>query len=458
MKKALLISLMAALAVSVLFTGCTGKSKAAAAIKVDFWTAPNQGQYNYWDAIIQEFNAASITVDGKSVQIAAQMMPEMPSSEAGIQNALATNSAPALSENINRGFAATLAASGRVYDIQNEQFFKDIVANRQMATIVPGWAIEGKQYVIPVYANPMGYHWNARALRELGFTDKVPATVADMRQLMERFRSLRNTRMKELGITHTFLRPALVSPENWWERWFDFEMQYNAFSGGKPMVESGRLVIDQAITKDVLEYFGLFGDTLQLEEDITAFELDRVPAVVQITAPWDIAKYEAAGKVYGMNGDYVYGPPIVKKDGDIPYTFGDAKGLVFYKGGNVTDEQHRGAVAFISWVYSAERSSKSDLDWFTTTSMLPMRGDISTNPTFAASINKEVYKSLGDLMKYAMPAMAADNATDILTAIGEGGLTAYVLESAKNTALTPLDAASFAANISAAMKKAGSLE
>jgi multiple sugar transport system substrate-binding protein len=397
-------------------------------------------------------------MDGRPVQVHAQMMPEMPSSEAGIQNALATNSAPALSENINRGFAATLAASGRVYDIQNDQFFKDIVQNRQMSTIVPGWAIEGKQYVIPLYANPMGYHWNSRALRELGFTDRVPATVADVRLLMERFRALRNTKMKELGITHTFLRSALASPENWWERWFDFEMQYNAFSQGKPMVESGRLLIDPAITREVLEFFGLFGDSIQLEEDITAFELDSVPAVVQITAPWDIAKYEAAGKVYGLAGDYVYGPPIVKQAGDIPYTFGDAKGLVFYKGGNVTEEQHRGAVAFVSWVYSAARSSKSDLDWFTTTSMLPMRGDIATNPAFAASISKPVYKSLGDLMKYAMPAMADENATDILTAIGEGGLSGYALESAKNTSITPLNAASYAAGISSAMKAAGKLK
>ncbi|GMO12736.1 MAG: ABC transporter substrate-binding protein [Treponemataceae bacterium] len=441
----------------MLLAGCAKKGGSSGTVNVQMWTAPNQGQYNYWDAIITEFNAGGITVDGKTVQVAAQMMPEMPSSEAGIQNALATNSAPAISENINRGFAATLAASGRIYDLQDDSFFKKVAANRSMETILPGWQIGGKQYVIPLYANPMGYHYNSKALRELGFQD-VPRTTADVKKLVTQFRALRDTKMKAIGVTHTFLRPQLLHPENWWDRWFDFEMQSNAFSQGKPLVDAGVLTMDETAAKNVLELFGLFGDTLQIAEDFTAFEQDIVPDVFQITAPWDIPKYEAAGKAYGIDGDYVYGPPIVQKESDIPYSFGDAKGLVFYKGGNVSEEQHKGAVAFVEWVYSASRNSKSDFDWFTTTGMLPMRGDISSNEAFVQYIaQRPAYQGLADLMKYAMPSMADEHATEILTALGEAGTAPYITEAIKNKTLTPTDATAYVVKMTAAMKAAGSL-
>ena len=59
-------------------------------------------------------------------------MPESPSSEAGIQNAIATGTVPAVSENINRGFAATLAASGAVYDLSGEAWFQEVIEARKM--------------------------------------------------------------------------------------------------------------------------------------------------------------------------------------------------------------------------------------------------------------------------------------------------------------------------------------
>lgn len=428
-------------------------------LTVEFLTAPNQGQFNFWDGIVQEFNAAGVKVDGKTVQVKVQMMPETPSSEAGIQNALATNTAPALSTNINRGFAATLAASGRVYDIQDEQFFKDIVAARHMESIVPGWAIDGKQYVIPIYANAMGYHWNARALRALGFADRVPTTLDDMKTLISNFERLKDTKMKEMGISHLFLRPELGRPELWWNRWYDFEMQYDAFTQGKSLVQGDRLTMDAQAAKQVFEFWGMFGNTIQMAEDTAAFEKKDVPYVFQVAAPWDVPKYDAAGLEYGLDGDYVYGPPIVFKDGDIPYTFADAKGLVFYKGGNVTEEMHKGAVAFVSWVYSADRNARTDLDWFKTTGMLPMRGDTATNPTLASYIaEKPVLQDQAKLVANSIPAMANGSMSEILTALGENGLCAYMQEAAQGRPFNAPDATAYVRKAIEDMKEAGSLK
>ncbi|HHX11358.1 MAG TPA: carbohydrate ABC transporter substrate-binding protein, partial [Clostridiales bacterium] len=413
-------------------------------LTVSFWTAPNQGQFNFWDSIIKEFNDEKVQVDGKTIHIAAQMMPETPSSEAGIQNALATNTVPAISTNINRGFATTLVQSGRVYDLQDEQFFKDIVKSRNMETIIPGWKIEGKQYVLPIYANAMGYHWNSKALKELGFSDRVPTTVDDIKTLITNFQKRKDTRMKEMGISHIFLRSELGRPELWWNRWYDFEMQYNAFSQGKSIVEGDTLTMDSQVSKQVFEFLGMFGNTIQMAEDTTAFEKKNVPYVVMITAPWDVPKYDAAGMKYGIDGDYIYGPPIVLQKGDIPYTFADAKGLVFYKGGNVTEEMHKGAIAFVSWVYSQKRNAQTDLDWFKTTGMLPMRGDTTTNLILADYISgKQILQDQAKLIPNSIPAMAHGAISEILTAMGENGLCTYILKSSTLKPFSAPDATSF---------------
>ena len=161
MRRAMAIVTAAVMAATIL-AGCgkSGGNSAAAngsssdgVIAVEFWTAPQQVQYNFWESKAQAFNEAGITIDGKKVGIRVQQMPESPSSEAGIQNAIATGTVPAVSENINRGFAATLAASGAVYDLSGEEWFNEVIGARKMEETITNWAIGGKQYVLPVYVN-----------------------------------------------------------------------------------------------------------------------------------------------------------------------------------------------------------------------------------------------------------------------------------------------------------------
>lgn len=461
MKKILVFLLTLAMVGSSAFANGTNEKadSDSKTLTVSFWTAPNKGQYDFWDSIISEFNAAGVQSNGKIVKIEAQMMPETPSSEAGIQNALATNTAPAISTNVNRGFATTLANSERVYDIQNDQFYKDIVTNRNMETIMEGWNISGKQYVIPIYANAICYHWNAVALRELGFTDKVPTTVDDINKLIANFEEQKNTTMKDMGISHLFLRSELGRPELWWNRWYDFEMQYDSFSGGQSLVNGDNLVMDSDVSEEVFEFLANFGDTIQMAEDPGAFNKKNPSYVFRISAPWDAAKYDATGLVYGLNGDYVYGPPIVKAEGDIPFTFADAKGLVLYKGGNITKEIHEGAIAFISWVYSKERNSQTDLDWLKTTGMLPMRGDTTKDAKLSSYIaDKHILIDQAGMIPYSIPAMANGSMTGILTALGEDGMCDYILAANKLAPFNAPDASAVVKSSMLGMKEAGSLK
>ena len=454
MKKKLVALVLTAVMAASVFAGC-GKKEAAVQV-VDFWSAPNQGQYDYWTAKAEAFNETKTEVNGKVIEVQVQQMPETPSSEAGIQTAISTDTVPAVSENINIGFAATLAQSGVVYDIQDEDWYKQILANRAMETAVEGWKIDGKQYVIPLYINPMAFQWNVKALEALGF-DAPPATQAEYEAVIAAFVAEKDGKMKDIGVTHTFYRPSLIRADQWWERWYDFQMVYQSYNGGGDWVTGNTLSLDEESTKKAFEFIGVLGNSIMTGEITPLWTLDQVPVLFTINAPWEISQLKEAGKEYGV--DYVYGPTIVENAGDTAYSYADSKGIVFYKHDSISQDEHDGAVAFVSWVYSAENSAEADLEWLNVTSMMPVRGDIAENETFAAIMEElPALKGLAEYIPNAVPSMAHDKMTEIQTALTEAGLAPYMEEVLSAEPLNTPDAAPYVEAAMSAMKSAGELE
>ena len=438
--------------------GCSGGNNEGASsgdtITVNFWTAPQKVQYDFWTNKAEAFNATNTKVGDKVVKLEVQQMPETPSSEAGIQNALATGTAPAISENINRGFATTLAQSEAVYSLENEDWFKDIVTSRALESVMPGWEIEGSQYVIPMYVNPMVLQWNTKALKELGF-DKAPETKAEFDSVIAKFNENKD-KMSAIGVTHVFYRNSLIRPDQWWDRSSDFQNIYLAFSGGKSWVEGNKLVLDKEIAKESFEFFGSLGNTLLTSEVPNIWAEENPQVLFTIAAPWEIQALREGGKVYGEN--YTYGPMIVKNQGDTPYNYADAKGLVLYKADNITDEIHQGAIEFMKWLYNEENSAKTDLEWLEATTMLPVRGDLLENEEFSKYLaENEELKALAGQVEYAIPGMPHDKMAQIQEALGNS-LAAYLETTLSSDALTVTDATKYVDEAFDAMKQAGGLE
>lgn len=433
----------------------TEKTASGGEITVDFWTAPQQVQYDLWEKRAQEFNATNTKVGGKTVKVKVQQMPETPSSEAGIQNAIATGTAPAVSENINRGFAAVLAASDVVYDLSEEAWFQDVVAERKMGDTMDNWAINGGQYVLPVYVNPMVWQWNMKGLKALGF-EKAPETVDEFTEVMKAFGSKKDA-LAEVGVTHSFYRPSLTRPDQYWDRWFDFMMIYDGISQGKSIVEGDKLTMDQEAAVEAMEVIGAFGNTIQ-QGELSSIWVDAAPSVlVSINAPWEISLYQENNKVYGE--DYVYGPALVKKAGDKPYNYADSKGLAFYKASNITEEQHQGAVEFVKWVYNKDNSSQSDLEWLEATTMLPVRGDLNVNEAFAKVMDEyPELSALAEWVPYSIPGLATEKDADIWTAFTETCTSPYMNEVMNAEAGNAPDASSYVEAAMEAMKQAGGLQ
>lgn len=455
---------------TILAAGCTSKSvssgnsgtgsaaSAGGTITVNFWSAPEKTNYDFWNKYATKFNATNPQLNGKTIKVVVQQMPGQPTSEAGIQNAIVTGSVPAASEGISRSFAATLANSSAVYNLSNEDWYKAIVTERKLDSIMSQWAIGSDEYVIPIYINPISYCWNSKALKQLGVT-KVPETVDEFNQLLQTYNQKKSA-LNSKGITHFMYRYELTRSDNWWERWFDFESQYDAFSQGKKLVDGDKLTMDKTVAKQVFDLYGEMGNSLLTGQIDKLWQKKTVPVVVGMGEPWDITPNKAAGKVYGLDGDYVYGPMLVQKAGDTAYTFADSKGLVFYKNKNVSDEQHNGAIEFVKYIFTGAGKDTFDIDWLNTASMLPVRGDLNTNTELASFFDKNPeWKAVSAYVANSIPCMANEKMGDILTALGAKGLIPYVNEKVSKTGIgSAPDSTSYVNAAYDAMKAAGKLQ
>ncbi|MCH4031226.1 MAG: carbohydrate ABC transporter substrate-binding protein [Lachnospiraceae bacterium] len=439
---------------SVAKTAGTASTTAAAAggdtIDVQFWSAPNQNQFDYWKTKAEAYNSQKHTVNGKSVQVTVTMIPETTSSEAAIQNALATGSAPAASENINDSFMAVLADSNAIYDIQDEDFYKQIMANKELDENVEStWEYNGKQYIIPVYINPICLNWNKKALDALGCD--VPKTMDEFRNVIQKYVD-NPDKMQELGVQFTTIQSNILKTSDYWNRNYDFLMVYDALGGGK-LYEGKKFSVDAGIAKDAFEFWGQLGNTICLDEITNIWNADQVPELFGFGYPWELSSYTDAGKVYDQ--DYVFGPTIVKRSGDKPAYYSDSKGIAFYKASNITDDQHSGAVDFISWVYSKDNCAKSDADWLKATSMLPVRGDINSNDEFSSMLQQmPALKFLADAIPNAVPGPVIANSSDAYIALGESGLAPYIQKAAGMQPLQAPDATQYVSAGLEAMKAA----
>ena len=244
--------------------------------------------------------------------------------------------------------------------------------------------------------------------------------------------------------------------EDYWNRNYDFLMVYDALGGGA-LYDGNKLTIDPDIAKQAFEFWGQLGNTLCLDEVTDIWTGEQNPELFGFGYPWELGSYTDAGKVYGT--DYVFGPTIVNKEGDQPAYYSDSKGIVFYKDSNISDDQHAGAVDFVSWVYSKENCAQSDSDWLTATSMLPVRGDISSNDVFADALKKTpALAFLADAIPDAVAGPTITGSSDAYIALGESGFAPYAQEAVGAEPLQAPDATQYVSDALDAMKSAANLE
>jgi multiple sugar transport system substrate-binding protein len=422
MKKKGFVKLIALLLTAVLVvTGCQGQNGnqeknakddgAGKVVQFEFWAATNPTQQAFWKKMAEAYMK-----ENKNVKIKVTPMPESPTSEAGIQSAIASGKAPVVSENISRSFAAQLAASRAIVPLDEFEGFDELIDKRQMKKTISSWKFaDNHQYVLPIYSNAMLFGWRIDILKELGY-DAPPKTYSEVIEVGKKLK-------EKYPDKFLWARGALVKP-TWFERWFDFFMLYNAASNGNNFIKGKKFIADDEAGVKTLQFFNdLSKNKLLLTREATDPFESGTSIMVEL-GPWTFPYWAEKFPEMKFNETYVLSLPPVP-DGVDPAnskTFADTKGLVIYA--SASKEQQQAAFDFIKWVFSDE---KNDLAWFKQTNLPPARDDLSTNEAFASYLEENPQlKQYAENIPNAIPPVDNEKTVEIQELIGKEALNPVV--------------------------------
>ncbi|ODE68649.1 sugar ABC transporter substrate-binding protein [Listeria monocytogenes] len=329
---------IAALSVVVagsLLTACGGgnsKSDDNGKTKVTFWAAPNPTQVKYWDEMAKAYEK-----ENPDVTIEVSQMKESPSSEATIQSAIASKTAPTMSENINRSFAAQLADSKAIVPLNDVKGLDDVVKERNMSETMDSWKFsDGNQYVLPVYSNPILFAWRLDTLKELGY-DAPPKTYSEALEV--------GKKLKAKYPDKVLWAKGDLSDPTAWMRWFDFFPLYDAASKGNAFVEDGKLVADDKAGTELLTFMSELQKNKLLLASKATDPFETGTSIMADNGPWTFPNWDEKFPELKYNENYAITAPLVPDNmanEENVATYADSKGVVMYA--QATDKEKEAAM------------------------------------------------------------------------------------------------------------------
>lgn len=393
--------------------GCGGGDQGSGSGQtITFWSAANPPQQAFWTAMAKAYMAQH-----KDIKIDVKPIPESPTSEAGIQAALAGGAGPTASENIFTGFGAQLANSQALVPLDQMPGWNDVITARHMTQTIAPWKFsDGHTYVLPMYTNAMLFGWRMDILKTLGYT-QPPRTYSEVYALGEKLK-------QKYPDKFIWARDALAK-DTWYERWFDFFTLYNAASNGQAIINGNKVVADDQSAIATLTFFQQLAQKKLLLTQTVTDPFENGVGVMDLIGPWRFAVWQQKYQNLKLNQSYVLTSPPVPDNypsGQAVKTFADAKGLVIYK--QASEAQQQAMWQFIKWVLS---DPQHDLTWLQTTSLPSARDDLGTNSLFAP-----YFQQHPELTEYAknipnaVPPLKAAKYTDIQVALGDDAVVPVV--------------------------------
>jgi len=390
---------------SVIVSCGFGGSSNAPGNSITFWAAPNPPQVAFWTAMARAYMASH---HGISINVTA--MPESPTSEAGIQGALAGGAAPTASENIFTGFAGLMVQDQALVPLNTLPGWDDLINTRHMTQVMTNWKFnDGHSYVLPIYSNAMLVGWRSDILQQLGY-NTPPRTYSQViamgQKLKQKFPD------KFVWVDNDLVLDA------WSQRLFDFFPFYDAASNGHSFISNGQLTVDNPAAVDSLNFMNSLRQNNMLLTQNVNNPFETGVSVMEILGPWTYPAWAQQFPNLKFNKNYMLTPPPVPDTYPTNQnikTYADSKGVVIYK--QASQAQQLTAWSFIKWVFS---DPQHDQQWLQKTNLPPARDDLSTNATFTSFFQQ--YPELEAYAKeipYAVPAMKTPKYTDLLTALGD---------------------------------------
>lgn len=387
--------------------GGGSQASAGGMVNIEFWSAPQVAQQAFWESMASQYKAVN-----PNVNVTVSAMPESPSSEAGIQSAIASGTAPAASENVFRGFAAQLAEAEAIVPFDNFDGFDEIVASRGMTSMMDSWQFgDGHQYVLPMFSNPSMFLWRIDLLKELGF-EQAPLTYSEVYEVGAALKAKYPDRF--VWASNAFTNTS------WYKRWWDYLTLYLGASEGNAFIENNKLVADDEAAVAVYGFF----DEMNKNGYLLAQEVtDPFETGIALCTQFVPFRYKAMHEKYP---DLKYGTEYAVASAPVPdgvptenvKTMSDNKGVVIYS--QVSKEQQEAAYDFIKWVYE---NGAHDAEWMDTTYLLPAQDNLLDNAEFAALFEESPeLVPFAENVKNAVPAIDNADYVETHTALGEKGM------------------------------------
>jgi len=340
-------------------------------VSLTYWPAANPVEVRLAERLVIQWNA-----ENPDVQVRVQPLPAGRSSEEVLLAAIVAKSTPDVSSNVSTALLARLVRAKGVVRLDNRAATAARLAERTSPAMLASLRLpDGGIYAFPWKTNPEMLMYNVDLFKAAGVSP--PRTHSE---LLNAFRRL----AKDTDGDGRLDRWALWAPlkTTWFERFYDFYPLYLASSGGKTLVDHGKIVFDNDAAVSALGLLrqGFADGTLPRSN----FALGRDPfadgtVAMKIIGPWFVREMDEM-KVRGLRYDVT---PMPVADGVDPrnrFAFADMRSIAIFS----TTRHPDAAARFVAYLTSPE----ADRMLIEVASQLPYRRGLASDPRFTRSLKR----------------------------------------------------------------------
>ena len=338
-------------------------------ITLTYWPAANPIEVRVAEQLARQWNA-----ENPDVQVRVQPLPAGRSSEEVLLAAIVAKSTPDVSSNVSSALLARLVRAKGVVRLDDRTATAARLAERASPAMLASLRLpDGGIYAFPWKTNPEMLMYNVDLFKEAGLSP--PRTHSE---LLTAFRRLTRDTDGDGRLDRWGLWAPLKT--TWYERFYDFYPLYLASSGGKTLIDHGKIVFDNDAAVAALGVLrqGFADGTLPRSN----FALGRDPfadgtVAMKIIGPWFVREMDEL-KVKGLHYDVT---PMPVADGIDPrnrFAFADMRSIAIFS----TSRHPDAAARFVAFLTSPE----ADRMLIEVASQLPYRRGLASDPRFTRSL------------------------------------------------------------------------
>jgi multiple sugar transport system substrate-binding protein len=343
--------------------------KASAPITLTYWPAANPEETRLAMRLTAQWNA-----ENPDVQVQTQPLPAGRSSEEVLLAAIVAKATPDVSSNVSSALLARLVRAGGVVRLDNRVATSARLRERANSAMLASLRLpDGGIYAFPWKTNPEMLMYNVDLFKAAGVGPPRNHT-----ELLNAWHKLARDTDGDGRLDRWAMWATLKT--TWYERFYDFYPLYLASSGGRTIVNNGKIVFENAAAASALDVLrrGFAEGVLPRSN----FALGRDPfmdgtVAMKIIGPWFIKELDEL-KIPGLHYDVTPVPGADNTDPRDRFAFADLRSIAIFS----TTRHPDAAARFVAFL----TSPAADRLLIEEASQLPYRRGLASDPRFTVSL------------------------------------------------------------------------